>query len=102
MKTRIVSCFACLLLLLHIDSAAEARFLKPDLVKIPVDRLIKNLEAAAQKEVKGFSARYNLARCHAMAYAVKSDFVEGVRKKSEKGTSEEPYYGPTPSIIPFK
>lgn len=101
MKTSIVSCIACLMLLLSFDSA-QARFLKPDLVKVPIEKLIKNLESAVKKETKGFNARYNLARCHAMAYALKVDTVE-VRKPSEKGPTEPgPYFGPTPSIIPFK
>jgi hypothetical protein len=98
MKIRFLSCLLCLAGLLWCDSAAEAIFLKPDLEKVPVERLVKNLEAQAAKETKGFAARYNLARVHAMAYALKTETAE-VRKKAQ---NEGAWFGPTPGIVPFK
>src|SRR5580658_9634496 len=69
MPTRILGVFVCLFLLLLLGPAAQATFRKPDLEKIPVEKLIKSLTAQAEKETKNINTRYNLARVHAMAYA---------------------------------
>jgi hypothetical protein len=98
MKMRVLSCLACLAGILLFDSSAEAIFRKPELDKIPVERLVKNLESMAKKETKGFTAQYNLARVHAMAYALKTDTVEINKRSPESGA----WFGFTPGIIPFK
>jgi hypothetical protein len=50
--------------------------------------------------------RFNLARVHAMAYALKTETCDQIKKKSdEKKASTDPtgpYFGPTPKVIPFK
>lgn len=53
------------------------------LENVPVERLIKNLEALAKDDPKNVMLRLNLARAHAMAYALRTDTV-GVRKSREK------------------
>lgn len=98
MKMRVLCSLAALATLFYFDSTAEAIFRKPELEKIPVDKLVKNLESQAKKEFKGFTAKYNLARVHAMAYALKTDSVE-INKKSPEGGA---WFGFTPGIIPFK
>ncbi len=98
MKARIAGFFACLSLVLLFGSSADAIFLRPDLEKIPVEKLIKNLEAQAQKETKNVNTRYNLARVHAMAYALKTESCEVQKKKQTEGA----YFGPTPAVVPFK
>ena len=99
MKASIWSCLVCFSLLLVLESPAEAIFRKPDLAKIEVDRLVKNLEAAAKKETKNATTiRYNLARVHAMAYALKVDTCEH-RKSS---TTDGAWFGFTPPVVPFK
>lgn len=95
MTHRILGVVAVLALL---ASVGEARFLKPDLQKIPVDKLIKNLQDQAKKEEKGVKTRYNLARVHAMAYALKVDTVDVPTKSKNDGA----WFGFTPGIVPFK
>jgi hypothetical protein len=89
MKSRILCLTVSLLLLLLAGTSAEALFLKPELEKWPVDKLIKNLETQAEKEKKNVPIRYNLARVHAMAYALKIDTVEVTKKKFSDKKSDE-------------
>jgi tetratricopeptide (TPR) repeat protein len=99
MKTRFLVALASVALVCA-AFRADAIFLKPDLTKIPVERLIANLQKQLDSEVKiTTNTRYNLARTHAMAYALKVDSVD-VEKKAKPG--EGPYFGPTPQIVPFK
>ena len=88
-------CPACLAGICY--SNAEANFRKPELAEIPVERLVKNLESMAKKETKGFTAQYNLARVHAMAYALKTDTVEFNKKSPESGA-----WFALPGVVPFK
>lgn len=83
----------CLLAL----TPAEAKFIKPDLINIPITRLITNLETQVQNEPKNVEARFNLARAHAMAYAEKIDTVDVWRGKESEGV----WFGHTPNHIPF-
>jgi hypothetical protein len=76
---------------------AGARYLKPDLVDIPVERLTANLEELAKKDPKDVAARFNLARAHAMAYALKTDTAQ-VRKGKE---GEGAWFGYEPAHVPF-
>lgn len=78
--------------------ALDARFLRPDLEKIPVERLVANLENLAEKNPKDAVIRFNLARVHAMAYALKSEEAEVWKNKHEQGA----WFGHTPAFIPFK
>jgi len=127
MIRRIPCLLMALAAVLIAGSSARAIFLKPDLEKIPVDRLIKNLEDQAEKEKKNITTRYNLARVHAMAYALKVDTCEQVKPKREKKESsdkkfgekkfgdkkgndsgsgkaerEGAWFGHTPAFVPFK
>jgi tetratricopeptide (TPR) repeat protein len=77
---------------------AGARFARPDLEKIPVDRLIKNLEDRAEKNPKDGQVRFHLARLHAMAYALKTESVDVRKNKEEQGA----WFGFTPGAVPFK
>ena len=94
MKSRIVVSIAFLML----ASSASARFMRPDLEKVPVERLVKNLDELAAKEPKNVQVRYNLARVHAMAFALKTDTCE-VNKKQETAGA---WFGFTPGTVPFK
>ena len=85
MRTRILGILACLSLIAFLQPSASAIFLKPDLEKIPVDKLVKNLQEAARKDTKNVNVRYNLARAHAMAYALKVDSVEVSKKRPSDG-----------------
>lgn len=53
------------------------------LENVPVERLIKNLEALTRSDPKNVQVRSNLARAHSMAYALRTDTVLA-RKNREK------------------
>src|SRR5262249_49745535 len=79
-------------------SPARAIFIKPDLEKVPVERLVKSLEDLAAKDEKNATVRFNLARVHAMAYALKTDTAEALKDKPQEGA----WFGPVPPSVPFK
>src|SRR5215210_6284523 len=78
--------------------AARALYVRAELVNVPVERLTRNLEEAAKKDPKDAKVRFNLARLHAMAYALKTDTAK-VRKDKE---AEGAWYGYEPKHVPFK
>ena len=51
--------------------APAAESIIADVQQVPVDRLTRNLEALVAKDPTNVSLRVNLARAHAMAYALK-------------------------------
>lgn len=51
---------------------ADGRFVRVDVVNVPVERLASNLEKAIEKEPKNAQAVLNLARLHAMAYSLRT------------------------------
>jgi tetratricopeptide (TPR) repeat protein len=92
---RLLSAAMAALLACHL---AHARYMRPDLDKIPVEQLIKSLETLADKSPKDATLRLNLARAHAMAFAVKTDSLEINKKlKPEAGA----WFGYEPNHVPF-
>src|SRR5207302_692914 len=79
-------------------TTAQALFIRPDLEKIPVDQLVKNLEMLADKNPKDAKYRLNLARAHAMAYALKTDTTEYNKRG---GMANGAWFGYTPKHVPF-
>jgi tetratricopeptide (TPR) repeat protein len=77
---------------------ASARYIRPDIVNVPVARLVENLQKQAEKNQKDAQARFNLARLHAMAYALKSDTAQTRRGKEDQGA----WFGFAPRPIPFQ
>jgi hypothetical protein len=84
---------ACLLL----TPTSPARYIRPEVERVPVERLITNLEAAVKKDPKDVQARVNLARAHGMAYALKTDTAEVLKGQEDKG----PWFGHEPRFVPF-
>jgi tetratricopeptide (TPR) repeat protein len=76
----------------------RAIMMVPDVRKVPVDRLVANLERAAAENPLDPQRQINLARLHAMAYALKTDALPAVSSRSEEKT-EIPYY-PSGSVVP--
>lgn len=76
---------------------AGAIYLRPELEKVPVERLAKNLQDAIDKNPKDAKAVLNLARLHAMAYSLRSDTVE-----VNKRTPGEVWFGFEPPLVPFR
>jgi hypothetical protein len=98
MRVRYLAAFAlapaaCLLLI----PAAPAMYIRPDIEKVPVKRLVENLDAVVKKDPKNVQAVVNLARVHAMAYALKTDTAEVWKGKEEQG----PWFGFEPKYVPF-
>jgi tetratricopeptide (TPR) repeat protein len=77
-------------------TTASALFLRPDLEKVPVERLAKNLREKIDKNPKDEQAVLNLARLHGMAYALRTDTVE-----TNKRTPDAVWFGFEPPIVPF-
>lgn len=76
---------------------AQGRYIRPDLVNVPVAKLVENLEKIIGKNPKNVEARFNLARVHAMAYALKTDSAQAWRGKEDKGA----WFGYEPRPVPF-
>jgi hypothetical protein len=84
---------ACLL----ITSNSAAKYARVDVAQVPVERLVRNLEAAVKKDPKNVQALVNLARVHGMAYALKTDSARVQKGREEQG----PWFGYEPSFVPF-
>lgn len=91
-------CIGCLVLTWSLATGTSwARFMTPDLEKIPVERLAQNLEASAKKDPGNTEVLFNLARLHAMAYALKTDTVKVWKGHPKEGA----WLGHTPGAVPF-
>jgi len=86
------------LVLLAVAEPALGRFMRPDLEKVPVERLTANLEELLKKDAKDKQILFNLARLHAMAFAQKTDTAEVWKGKEANGA----WFGFTPGVVPFK
>lgn len=76
---------------------ASARYAAPDLYNVPVERLINNLETLAKQHPKDVEVRLNLARVHAMAYALKTETAEVHKGRENEGA----WFGYQPAHVPF-
>ena len=76
--------------------ALYSMFMRPDLMKTPVDRLIQNISKQIEKDPKNATLHINLARTHGMAFAKKSDELE-----VEKRKPNETFFGFLPPRIPY-
>lgn len=96
-RTILAAGLAVALLGAHV-TVGRAIMMTPDVRKVPVDRLLANLERIAKENALSVEAQMNLARLHAMAYALKSDALPAVNLRSGDKT-EIPYYPPG-SMLP--
>ncbi len=76
---------------------ARAIFLRVEVEKVPVERLMKNMEEAIKKNPKDAAAVLNLARLHAMAYSLRAEEVPVPVKKPD-----EIWFGYEPPLVPFR
>jgi hypothetical protein len=74
---------------------AAGKYARVETEKVPVDRIVGNLEARVKESPKDAKAVLNLARAHAMAFARRADELE-VRKKGG-----DPWFGYEPPFVPF-
>ena len=77
-----------------IAAPVAAMYVRPDLENVPVDRLISNLERLVTETPTDIPLRLNLARVHAMAFALKSNTVSIQKGRERNGawTGNEPKY----------
>jgi hypothetical protein len=75
----------------------QGKFIAPQLVNVPVAQLIKNLEQMVLKAPKDATLKFNLARVHAMAFALKTDETKIWNGKEKDGA----WFGYTPKVVPF-
>lgn len=75
-------------------------FVTPETRRVPIERLVTNLERALASNPKDVQTRINLARLHGMAYALKTEEVTVARWPHS--TIEEPYYGVDQNLIPYR
>jgi hypothetical protein len=78
----------------------DAIFVMPEIRNVPVDRLVANLEAQIKQDPGSAELHLNLARLHAMAYALKTS--EASLATFGPGSKEELWYGTSsPKLIPY-
>ena len=74
-----------------------ARYIRPQIEQVPVTKLVENLEKAIQAKPKDALLRFNLARVHGMAYALKTEEAEINTRISR----ESPWFGYEAKFVPF-
>jgi hypothetical protein len=76
---------------------ARGKFVTVEVKKVPIERLVKNLERTISQAPDDLQALVNLARLHGMAYALKSETAE--LREDAKG--EVLWFGHRPTLVPF-
>ncbi|MFO0798800.1 MAG: hypothetical protein U0804_15110 [Gemmataceae bacterium] len=80
-----------------VAGTAPARYMRVETEKVPVERVVSNLEAQVKENPKDAKAVLNLARAHAMAYTTRAGALE-VRKDGKNGGL---WFGYEPPFVPF-
>ena len=78
-------------------SPAVGMYLQPMLDKVPVAKLVENLEKIVTDEPKNVQALLNLGRAHGMAYAQKLDELPVWKGREKNGA----WPGYEPKFVPF-
>lgn len=78
-----------------VTGPADAIFVPVEIKKVPVNRIIQNLNETIAKEPKNVTAMINLARAHAMAYTLRSEEVPTARSETNI------WFGYEPKLVPF-
>jgi len=74
-------------------------YLMPDLINVPIERLIRNLEALAEKDPKRVETQFNLARVHAIAYALRTESAQILQPREDDGVWFPPGMASIPSSV---
>jgi len=86
------------LALLLASATLPAIYMRMETEDVPIDRLVANLERELKADPANVQTLINLARLHAMAYALKANDFPGAQLKP--GQPEVPAYPPGSSQIP--
>jgi tetratricopeptide (TPR) repeat protein len=76
----------------------SAIFMMPEIRQVPVARLLANLERELATDPRNVETLVNIARLHAMAFALKAEELPAMT--IEKDQSEKAYYPPGSGIAP--
>src|SRR5690349_10063309 len=96
-RIRVIGVICAMALLCTAVPIAES--IIADVRQVPVDRLTKNLEALVAREPNNIQLRINLARTHAMAYALKKSELPAAKDAENQGA----YFGwGSFEAVPFK
>ena len=84
----------------------DALYVAVDIETVPIARLISNLEARAAADPSDLETRLNLARTHAMAYALRTDTTEATKATPatdplRDAESPAPWFGYEPNYVPW-
>lgn len=66
------------------SGTVRAIYVRSEIERVPVDRVVRNLEQVAGREPRNVEVRLNLARAHAMAYALKANTLPMTRSSNAK------------------
>lgn len=86
------------LVLLVVTTRLTAIFMQQDIKLVPVSRLVSNLEREIKANPKDVQRLINLARLHAMAFALKTAEFPGIQ--SPGGDRDTPFFGVGTSPVP--
>ncbi|HEV3027085.1 MAG TPA: hypothetical protein VG457_05895 [Planctomycetota bacterium] len=84
------------LAILALAGPALAEYMPIELEKVPVERLLKNLQEIVDKDPKDAKAVINLARAHAMAFSLRADELQVT-----KGEPNQVWLGFGHPYVPF-
>ena len=83
---------AGVLILVVVVARLGAIMLGLDVRKVPIDRLLANLERLAKEDPLNPQPQINLARLHVMAYALKQDTLDAAVRRGGDDKTEIPYF----------
>src|SRR5437764_10663625 len=86
----LIACFCA-------SSCADAMYIRPQIDKVAVERLIDNLTKQADANPKDATVQLNLGRVYAMAFALKTDTAEVRKGREDQGA----WFGFEPKHVPF-
>lgn len=95
---RLIPLFILTIAFLMPLQSLNGMYIAPDIVDVPIDRLVRNLEATAKNEPTNVEVRYNLARAHAMAFALRTDTAKVWKGRESEGV----WFGYEPKTVPFE
>ena len=90
--------YGALVAWLAASMSVSAIFMTPEIRQVPVARLLDNLERRLKEEPRNITTIVNIARLHAMAYALKGEELPAVA--IAKDAVETAYYPPGSGVAP--
>src|SRR5947207_743214 len=79
--------------------ASRAMFLRMETKKVPIDRLMTNLQARLAQNTNDIEVTYQLARLHSMAYSTNLVKIDGSKKGGQPVFDDPPTDGTVPQEV---